>query len=111
MKTINQKSQLASKIALLRSKQASDFLHLKDQYHITIDSFKPINLIKDSIGDVITSPNLKANLISGTVGFGINLLTKSFLNQQSHNNKTVLGKVLKFIVSRFIGRKDKSSNV
>lgn len=104
MKTLNQKMQLATKIALLRSKQEKDFLNLKDQYNITIDSFKPINLIKDSIGDAITSPNLKANLIRGTVGFGINLLTKSFLNQQNHN-KTVLSRVLKFVVKNFIGRK------
>lgn len=106
MKIINQKDQLATKIALLRHKQTSDFLHLKDQYHITIDSFKPINLIKNSIEDAITTPSITASLVKGTVGFGINYLSKNFLNPHSSNKKnTILGNVLKFVVKNFIGRK------
>lgn len=106
MKPINQKKQLATKIALLRSKQEKDFSHLKDQYHITIDSFKPINLIKNSIEDAITTPSITSSLIKGTVGFGIKYLTNNFLNLSSTNSKnTVLGNVLKFVVQNVIGRK------
>ncbi len=106
MKTINQKSELEAKIALLKSKQAAEFIMLKDQYHVTIDSFKPFNLIKDSLGDIITSPNLKANLISGAIGFGSNYLTKNVLNGESQNPiKRVLGNVLKFALKNFINRK------
>lgn len=106
MKTINQKTQLATKIAFLRSKQEKDFLHLKDQYHITIDSFKPINLIKNSIEDAITTPSITSSLVKGTVGFGINYLANNFLNPHPNNKKnTILGNVLKFVVKNFIGRK------
>ncbi len=106
MKTINQKSELEAKIALLKSKQATEFVNLKDQYHVTIESFKPFNLIKDSIGDVLMSPNLKANLISGAIGFGSNYLTRNVLNEDSRNPiKRVLGKVLKFAMKNFIERK------
>jgi F0F1-type ATP synthase assembly protein I len=110
MKTIDQKTQLASQIELLRNKQEEDFSNLKDQYRNTIDSFKPINLIKDSIGDVISTPNLTSNLISGTVGFGINYLTKKFLNPKSDNNKSIFSKALKILANRFIGKKGLSSN-
>lgn len=106
MKTINQKAQLATKIALLRNKQESDFLHLKDQYHITIDSFKPINLIKNSIEDAITMPSIKSSLIKGTVGFGINFLANNFLHPKSSSSKnTVLGNVLKFVTKSFMSKK------
>jgi hypothetical protein len=106
MKTINQKVQLATKIAFLRSKQEKDFLHLKDQYHVTIDSFKPINLIKNSIEDAITSTSIKSSLIKGTVGFGVNYLTNNFLNHNSGSNKkSILNTVLKFVVKSFIGNK------
>ncbi len=106
MKTINQKSQLATKIALLRNKQATDFLHLKDQYHITIDSFKPINLIKDSLEDAITAPGLKMTLLSGAIGFGTNYIKNNILNNTSKNPvKRVLSNVLKFAVKNFIDRK------
>lgn len=106
MKTINQKLQLETKIALLRSKQATDFLILKNQYHATIDSFKPFNLIKNSLEEAITSPNLKMNLINGAIGLGTNYLANNVLNEDSKNPiKRVLGKILKFALKNFIERK------
>ena len=48
MKTINQKTELALKIALLKQQQSEDFKVLQQQYHSTIDSFKPLNLIKSA---------------------------------------------------------------
>ncbi len=106
MKTINQKKELEAKIAVLRSRQAVDYKILKDQYHVTIDSFKPFNLIKNTLEDVITSPNIKANLINGAISFGSNYLTKNVLSEDSKNPiKRVLGKVLKFALKNFIDRK------
>lgn len=106
MKTINQKRELDEKIALLRSKQNTDFINLKDQYHVTIDSFKPFNLIKNSLEDVITSPNLKMNLINGALSFGSNYLSKNVLKEDSKNPiKRVLGKVLKFALKNFADKK------
>lgn len=106
MKAIDQKKQLATKIALLRSKQATDFLNLKDQYHITIDSFKPINLIKNSLEDAITSPGLKMGLITGAIGLSTNFLKHTVLNHTSKSPiKRILGNVLKFAVKNFIERR------
>ncbi len=106
MKTTNQKTQLAIKIAFLKSKQGEEFSKLKNQYHLTIDSYKPFNLLKNSIQEAITSPNLKTNLISGTVGIGINYLSKKILNQNAINTKkTVFNKILNFVVTNFIGRR------
>lgn len=102
MKTINQKEELALKIAQLRNKQATDFLILKEQYHSTIDSFKPINLIKNSIEDAITSPGLKMNIINGAIGFSTNYLKNNLLNSSSKNPvKRILSNVLKFAVTTF----------
>ena len=106
MKTINQKKQLATKIALLRSKQATDFSILKDQYHITIDSFKPINLIKNSLEEAITSPGLKMSLITGAIGFGTNYLKNTILNHDTKSPvKRILSNVLKFAVKNFIEKR------
>jgi hypothetical protein len=105
MKTINQKAQLATKIALLRNKQEADFLILKDQYHITIDSFKPINLIKNSLEDVITSPGLKMSLLGGAIGFGTNYIKNNILNQTFKSPvKRILSNVLKFAINKVIER-------
>lgn len=105
MKPINERIVLKEKIAFLKNKQAEDFLILKDQYHITIDSFKPINLIKNSIQEAITSPNLKVNLINGVIGLGTNYLAKNLLNDHSVNPiKRVLGKALKFGLKNLLGK-------
>lgn len=106
MKSIDQKKQLATKIALLRSKQATDFSILKEQYHITIESFKPINLIKNSLEEAITSPGLKMSLITGAIGFSTNYLKNNILNHHSKSPiKRILSNVLKFAVKNFIERK------
>lgn len=98
MKTTNQKAALEAKIILLKSKQSSDFLELMDQYHATIDSFKPINLIKNTLVDTFVTSNLKANLISGAIGFGTRYLTQNVLDKNSENPvKRVLAKILEFV--------------
>lgn len=106
MKTINQKRELETKIATLRNKQAVDLSILKEQYYITIDSFKPFNLIKNSLEDVFTSPNLKMNLINGAIGLGTNYLSKNVLSEDSKNPiKRGLSKILKFVLKNFIEKK------
>lgn len=107
MKAINQKNQLATKIALLKNKQAVDFSNLKNQYHVTIDSFKPINLIKNSIEEALAVPSLKSNIIKGTVGFGVNYLVNNFVNPDfKTTKKSILGKTFQFIVRNFIVKKN-----
>ncbi len=101
-----EKTELKEKIAFLKSKQADDFVVLKQQYYATIDSFKPLNLIKSASQEFISSPNLKSNLINGAIGLGTNYLSKNLLNENSANPiKRVLGKVLKFALKNFIEKK------
>lgn len=111
MKATNEKAALKSKIVFLKQKQADDFVVLKQQYDATIDSFKPINLIKSASLDFILSPDLKSNLIKGAIGFGTNYLSKNLLNENSVNPiKRILGKVLKYAVKNFIGKNRRKSS-
>ncbi|CAM3605349.1 hypothetical protein O8E88_002315 [Flavobacterium psychrophilum] len=108
MKATNEKAALKSKIVFLKQKQAVDFVVLKQQYDATIDSFKPMNLIKSASLEFITSTDLKSNLINGAIGFGKNYLSEKLLNENSENPiKRILGKVLKFGLKKFIGKKSK----
>ena len=111
MKPINEKIELEQRIAFLKNKQVADFLALKNQYHATMDSFRPINLIKNSFQEAITSPGLKSSLINGAIGLGTTYLTKNLLNEDSANPiKRVLGKVLKFALKNFIEKKRRKSS-
>ena len=106
MKTLTQKDLLKEQIVALEKKQVEDFEILKNQYQVTIDSFKPLNLIKNSILDVATTPNLKSYLISGAIGLGTNYLSKTFANENEKNPiKRTIGKVVNFALRNFFGKK------
>ncbi len=110
MKNVNENIELKEKIAFLKNKQTEDFIILKQQYDLTVDSFKPMNLIKSATQYFISSPDLKSNLISGAIGLGTNYLTKNILNENSVNPvKRVLGKVLKFGLKKFVGKSRQKS--
>jgi hypothetical protein len=108
MKKPNGKTELAAKIVFLKNKQTEDFWVLKEHYYNTVDSLKPINLIKSATQKFIANPNIKANLINGAIGFGTNYLSKNLLNENSANPiKRVLGKVLKFALKNFVEKNRK----
>ena len=111
MNTPNQKELLKEKIIALENKQAQDLETLKNQYQATVDGFKPLNLIKNSILEVATSPNLTSYLISGAIGMGTNYLKKTFLNENDTNPiKKGIGKVVKFALNRFVVKLSSSLN-
>jgi hypothetical protein len=106
MKTTNQKAVLMERIIELQHKQAHELQLLKDQYQTTIDSFKPLNLIKTSLQEIASTPNLTSKVIGGTLGFGTNYLLKTFLNENDPNPiKKIVGKLVKMTIKRFVGRK------
>ena len=106
MKVINVKQELESKITDLESRQCNQYNDLRSQYYETIENIKPLNLIKAATQSFIETPNLKANLINGAIGFGVNYISKKFINENSPNPvKRVLGKVFKFAIKNFIGKK------
>jgi hypothetical protein len=106
MKSINQKTELEEKIAYLKLKKSDDFYALQEQYNETVESLKPLNLIKSATRKFITDPNLKTNLLNGAIGLGTNYLSKTLMNENTLNPvKRVLGKVLKFAMKNFIGKK------
>ena len=108
MKVINLKQELESKIIDLESRQSNQFNDLRSQYYETIESIKPLNLIKSATQSFIETPNLKANLINGAIGFGVNYISKKIINENSPNPvKRVLGKFFKFAIKNFIGKKSK----
>ena len=100
MKKINQTEVLKETILLMKMKQAEELVQLKDQYHYTIESLKPLNLIKNAFGLIATSPEIKGNILSNLVGMTTGYLTKKVLLGSTHNPiKRILGTVLQFVIT------------
>ncbi|TDD75482.1 hypothetical protein [Flavobacterium caseinilyticum] len=100
MKKINETATLKEAIHLLKLKQANELVILKDQYHYTIESLKPVTLIKNLFTDLTTTPSMKRNLLQNVVGITAGYLTKRVLVGSTHNPiKRIFGTLLQFVVT------------
>jgi hypothetical protein len=66
MQKINYTTELKSAIILLESRQIQSKQILKDQFMVTYDSFRPVNILKSTFNDIVTSPNLINNILGAT---------------------------------------------
>lgn len=112
MKKINQTEVLKETILLMKMKQAEELVQLKEQYHYTIESLKPLNLIKNAFGLIATSPEIKGNILSNIVGMTTGYLTKKVLLGSTHNPiKRILGTVLQFVITNVATKHSETSKL
>jgi hypothetical protein len=52
---------------------------LKEHFHAVYDSLKPINLIKNTLSEAITSPDIRNNLFNAAIGFGTGYIAKKLI--------------------------------
>lgn len=103
MKNTNQADALKDAIALLESKQAGELQLLRQQFHITYDSLKPMNLIKKGLQDITALPDLKNGLINNAIGLATGYLSKKVLIGATRNPiKRILGTVLEFAIAGLV---------
>ncbi len=100
MKTPNQKAILMEKIIALQKQQTEELQVLKDQYHITINSFSALNLLKTSFQEVVSTPHLTSNIIQGALNIGTQYLSKTFLGSSS-NSSGLLLKAVRFVIKKW----------
>lgn len=110
MKTIDKKVVLMERIVFLRRKQDQDLQSLKEQFQVTYESIKPLNLIKSTFHEVTSSPDIRKDLLNGA----INLATGYVSNKLFHNStnspvKNLLGIALKFVMRKFVGNNSEAS--
>ncbi len=105
MQNINSTAELREAIMLLEIKQLEEARKVKEEFHLLYESLKPINLIKDSIHNLITMPEIKGNILNLSLGQATGFLTKSaFLRGSSNPIKRLLGNVLQFGVGNYVAR-------
>ena len=103
MKKSNETDDLNETIALLEYRQKQELRILKEQFEVTYDSLKPLNIIKKAFNDMTTSSELKGNLINNVIGMSTGYLTKKLLLGSSHNPfKRILGNVLQFVITNVV---------
>ena len=106
MKTKNLTQTLTEDIAILQARQSYELQLLKEQFHYTYDSLKPINLIKNVFKDVTASPVIKGTVVNNLIGLAAGFLSRKLLLGSNHGPvRNILGGVLQFVVTNFITKK------
>lgn len=103
MKKANATDTLNQTIALLENRQKQELKILKEQFEITYESLKPVNLIKGAFKEMSTASDLKGNIINNIIGMSTGYITKKLLLGSSHNPvRRILGTVLQFVITNVV---------
>lgn len=107
MKKLRQRDLLVEKINLLRTQQEEDLADLKQQFHETYESFKPLNLIKSTFMDATSSPDVKNKLVDGALNLATGAISGNlFWGLTERPIKKVLSTAYNFVKNRFFSKKE-----
>jgi hypothetical protein len=100
---------LTESINRLQVKRSYELALLKDQFHLTYESLKPLNLIKHTFKEVSSSTEIKEGMLNNVIGLTTGYFTKAILIGSSANPvKKILGTLLQFAVAAFVARNSDS---
>ena len=105
MKKNNPTDSLNLAIDILQKKKEVEFELLKEQFHVTYESLKPINIIKSTLSDVASSPDIRNNLLNNVIGLTTGYLSKKVLMGSSRNPiKILLGTLFQFAIAKIVSK-------
>jgi hypothetical protein len=105
MQKITTVDGLKNAIISLEAEQYEKGQQLKEQVYLTIDSLRPVNLIKSAINDIFSSKDLLGNLSGTTLGVaGGFLLNKLFVGRSGNLFRKLLGSLFQFGLTNIISK-------
>ena len=105
MQNITSTAGLKNAIQLLEVDQGIKGQLLKDQFYLTYESLKPVNLIKNALHDISSSPILIDNILSTSMGIASGFLTnRIFVGASGSLIRKLLGSVLQFGVTNVVAQ-------
>ena len=91
---------LNERIVVLERRQAMEMNALKEQFHLTYESLRPMNILKKSLSEIATAPGLKSGIINGVIGLATGYLSKKVLIGSSHNPiKRIIGTLMEYAIA------------
>lgn len=100
---------LKESIRLLEIRQIEEGQALKEQFRITYESLKPLNLIKSSLNELTSSVEIKNSLFETIVSILTGYLTKKMMvSSKSNPFMKILGALLQFGVTSFVAKNAES---
>ncbi len=105
MENITSTAALKNAIQLLEIEQAANGQLLKQQFHITYESLTPVNLLKSSLHDIVSSPIIFDNILGTVLTLTTGYISKRIIVGKSVNRyRKLIGSVLQLAVTKLISR-------
>jgi hypothetical protein len=106
MQNITSTAGLKDAIQLLEVERADKGRLLKEQFFLTYESFRPVNLLKGTLKDIASSPYLIDNILSTGIGLASGFLSKKvFIGASGNKLRKLIGYVLQFGVTNFVAQR------
>lgn len=105
MQNITSVEELKNAIQLLEAEQADKGNLLKEQVFATAESFKPANIIANTLNGIEKSPYLIENILGAAVGLVTGFYSNRLIfNARGNKIKKLLGVALQFGVTNLVAR-------
>ena len=105
MKKIHSAGELKTAIFELEAKKVVAEERLKREFHETLETFKPSNILKNTVSEVSASPQFKHNLFNLAMGLGAGYVTnKIATGRKAGLLARSLGTALQFGVTSLIAK-------
>jgi hypothetical protein len=105
MQNITSAAELKNAIQLLEVEQAIKGQQLKEQFYLTCESLKPVNLLKSTLKEIASSPNLIDNILATTIGLATGYLSKKiFIGASGNLFRKLFGSVLRLGVTNVVAQ-------
>lgn len=102
----NSAQELRKKILELEIQQAEELKILKQHVSDTYESFRPANIIKNTLDQAWSSPDIKDKIIDSAIGLGTGFITKKILLKNGNTTTgKLIGTVLQFVVAGLVAKK------
>ena len=96
---------LNEKIISLENRKAHELKLLKEHFYFVHEELKPVNLIKNTLHEVFSSPELKHNVMGNAIGLATGYLSKKILFGASNNPlKRILGSAMQFVIANTVSK-------
>jgi hypothetical protein len=105
MQNITSADGLRNAIQLLEVEQAVKGQLLKEQFLITYESLKPLNILRHTLKDIATSPNLVDNILGTATGLVTGYLSKKvFIGTSGNLFRKLFGTILELGVTNAVAQ-------
>jgi len=103
MQNISSSSALKEAILLLEAEQVIKGQALKQQFRLTYESLKPLNLFISALNDITQSPTVIDNIFGTSAGLVSGFLSKKvFVGTSGNLFRKLIGSFLQFGVSNLV---------